>query len=318
MTTLQILFVEPDMEAAKAYRAHFCSPKYDSKVIPDGKECLEIFQSLYRNNFQAVVIDSRVPGIEARELVSKLRTLNAELAIFVTADDASLPSNAGIEEKYLLKKPFQMADLESLIAECTNSRPTRAHAMPRRDNMDDPSAMMLSKPGEHNMIIYGSPETLLQNISGYCSELLGSGNIVMLLPFYQTIDSTREHLKKAGIDVSRYEQSGSLVLLDAARYLGIRQNPIDGFYRLVRQAEKEGRESVTIFADAAGFFLFSDDLGRLLHHENAIPKKSFLRWRIFCCYRESDLVRFTPEEIEKAGSLHQRRIMIQDASSAAQ
>jgi hypothetical protein len=103
--------------------------------------------------------------------------------------------------------------------------------------------------GAHYIFIYNDLITFRQIYSYYAKILLEENNeLVLLLPYYETTDSVRRHLREnehACIDVRKYEKEGLLVIIDSVRAY-FRSTSIMTFVeRLVKHAEKLGKDGVT-------------------------------------------------------------------------
>ena len=100
------------------------------------------------------------------------------------------------------------------------------------------------------IFIYNDLITFRQIYSYYAKILLEENNeLVLLLPYYETTDSVRRHLREnehACIDVRKYEKEGLLVIIDSVRAY-FRSTSIMTFVeRLVKHAEKLGKDGVTL------------------------------------------------------------------------
>ena len=75
--------------------------------------------------------------------------------------------------------------------------------------------------GAHYILIYGDLITFRQIYSYYTKIQLEENNeLVLLLPYYETTDTVRCHLReneRACIDVRKYEKEGSLAIIDSVR-----------------------------------------------------------------------------------------------------
>jgi hypothetical protein len=103
--------------------------------------------------------------------------------------------------------------------------------------------------GAHYIFIYNDLITFRQIYSYHTKILLEENNeLVLLLPYYETTDSVRRHLREnehACIDVRKYEKEGSLVIIDSVRAY-FRSTSIMTFVeRLVKHAEKLGKDGAT-------------------------------------------------------------------------
>ena len=103
--------------------------------------------------------------------------------------------------------------------------------------------------GAHYIVIYDDLITFRQIYSYYRKIQLEENNeLVLLLPYYETTDTIRCRLREnehACIDVRKYEKEGSLVIIDSIRAY-FRSTSIMTFVeRLVKHAEKLGKDGVT-------------------------------------------------------------------------
>ena len=80
-------------------------------------------------------------------------------------------------------------------------------------------------------------------------QLEENNELVLLLPYYETTDTVRRYLREnehACIDVRKYEKEGLLVIIDSVRAY-FRSTSIMTFVeRLVKHAEKLGKDGVTL------------------------------------------------------------------------
>jgi hypothetical protein len=82
--------------------------------------------------------------------------------------------------------------------------------------------MLQSNYGEHKMLVYPHLDVLREIYSRYSkSQLEGSKEIIVLLPAYEYVGSVRRTLKDIDVDVNKFEDYGSLVILDSVKgYFG--------------------------------------------------------------------------------------------------
>jgi hypothetical protein len=105
-----------------------------------------------------------------------------------------------------------------------------------------------------------------------------SRRIILIAPFYETINSVKHHLRVVGVkDIQRLIDDGSLVLVDA---FDAYNSDIEGMKKLVaslsERAKKEGRSGVTAIIDMGFFFLFGGDgsATQLIKYESTLPPKT--------------------------------------------
>jgi hypothetical protein len=159
--------------------------------------------------------------------------------------------------------------------------------------------------GENAIIIYPNLQTFRQIYTQYVKDQLAKTGeeedddnstrneqlkprIILIATFYETIDSVKHNLNAVGVDVYRYIDNGSLVIVDA---FSSYYPDVSGMKKLVaslsQRARKEGRIGVTAIVDMGFFFLFGGD-GRateLINYEASLsPKTEGGNVRGFSCY----------------------------------
>lgn len=78
--------------------------------------------------------------------------------------------------------------------------------------------MLQSNYREHNMLVYPHLDVLRDIYSRYCKSQLETGKeAVVILPTYENIFSVRRVLTNTGLDVDRFENDESLVILDSVK-----------------------------------------------------------------------------------------------------
>lgn len=74
--------------------------------------------------------------------------------------------------------------------------------------------------GEHNLLIYNSTEEQKALMSAIAKERLYYKNeIVVILPYYETVAAVEQQLENIEVDVSYHKKGGSLFVLDAVEQL---------------------------------------------------------------------------------------------------
>jgi len=159
--------------------------------------------------------------------------------------------------------------------------------------------------GENGIIIYPNLQTFRQIYTQYVKDQLAKTGeeedndnstrneqlkprIILIATFYETIDSVKHNLNAVGVDVHKYIDNSSLVIVDA---FSSYYPDVSGMKKLVaslsQRARKEGRIGVTAIVDMGFFFLFGGD-GRateLINYEASLsPKTEGGNVRGFSCY----------------------------------
>ena len=138
--------------------------------------------------------------------------------------------------------------------------------------------MLQSNYREHNMLVYRHLDALRDIYSRYCKNRLGTSNeIVIILPTYENISSVRRTLTDSGLDVSRFENDDSLVIIDSVKgYFESNADILSTFEMLAKRAETEkGGGGCSVISDM-GSFSFLRKEKELLEYERSLPLRSLL------------------------------------------
>ncbi len=127
--------------------------------------------------------------------------------------------------------------------------------------IDTTNQLRSIKNGEHNMIIYQNVKALKEVYSCYAEMHLAremEDEIMLIVTFYQNFNVVRSTLTEKGIDVTKHEGNGSLVIADSVQgYPGLlrqRSNKI-GSHLQFEQAKKERMGFVCLLIWAPSFCL---------------------------------------------------------------
>jgi hypothetical protein len=171
--------------------------------------------------------------------------------------------------------------------------------------------------GAHYILIYDDLITFRQIYSYYTKIQLEENNeLVLLLPYYETTDTVRRYLREnedACIDVRKYGKEGSLVIIDSIRAYFCSTSIITFVERLVKHAEKLGKDGVTGIADMGAFFQFNNSKNKkasVMEYENSLPSKFYSKLKGFCCYDQKDFDRLTEYQKKKLLDQHGKDLVI--------
>ena len=154
--------------------------------------------------------------------------------------------------------------------------------------------------GENSILVYPSTQTFRQIYTKYVKDQLVSARkqeveeednnssrdnneqsksrIILIAPFYETVDSVKHQLSAFGVEnVQGLTDSGSLVIADSFHSFFPDSN---GMKKLIdslsERARKEGRLGVTAIVDVGFFFLFGGDskAADLISYEASLAPKT--------------------------------------------
>ena len=205
-------------------------------------------------------------------------------------------------------------------------------------------AIKESETGTHCLMVYPDIMTLRAIYSSFTKQQLEDQNeIVLILPYYETTDMVRLVLSGSnvygdditnnpvgysGIDVSKYEKEGSLVIVDSLKgYFGSEEGQENNTNNknldfmtfldvLLRHAERKRKDGVTVLADMGSFYLNSHKGSQdLMRYEMTLPEKYYGKnLKGYCLYHQKDFERrFGREEQAQLLDCHNRNIMFMNA-----
>ena len=172
-----------------------------------------------------------------------------------------------------------------------------------------------SEYGAHYIIIYPDLDTLRELYSSYIHTQIEENNeIVLVNPFYETINSVRQVLSEKyndGMDdVCKREKEKSLIIIDSLeQYFG--QQPNMPFrMSLANHAKKIGKNGLSILGDA-GAYPHQSKHKDLVDYESSLPTKfNDVPMKGFCLYHQKDFDTFSDEQQQKLIEHHSKAIKI--------
>jgi len=129
----------------------------------------------------------------------------------------------------------------------------------------------------------------------------------------------RSLLREIDLDVARYEENGSLVILDSVRgYFGSDSDLLALIKILSKRAQNQGSSGSCVFADMGLFNLFRRQKD-LLRYEVSMPPKFGqyvsipILCKTFCLYHKSDFNRFSETDKASLFEHHNRNLIISES-----
>ncbi|HEU4443211.1 MAG TPA: hypothetical protein VFR94_00905, partial [Nitrososphaeraceae archaeon] len=120
----------------------------------------------------------------------------------------------------------------------------------------------------------------------------------------------------AGIDTARYENDGTLVILDSemAYQPGVEQT---GRYNiniiltslLMKHAQERDKKGITLLSDLGTFFL-KKRIADLISHEVSVPNRIDANIRSFCCYHKDDFSVLQEEQRKRILRHHSNNLIL--------
>lgn len=172
--------------------------------------------------------------------------------------------------------------------------------------------MLQSNYGEHNMLVYPHLDVLREIYSRYSkSQLEGSEEIIVLLPTYENVGSVRRTLTDIDVDVNKFEDYGSLVILDSAKgYFGSNYNISATIGMLAKLADSQRSSGCSVISDMGSFNLLRKEQ-ELLEYERSLPLRfNSMKCKGFCCYHQANFDRLSENEREQLYEHHYKNLII--------
>lgn len=172
-----------------------------------------------------------------------------------------------------------------------------------------------SNVGAHYLIVYPDLTTLRELYSHYIKTALSERNeIVIVLPFFETVDTVRRILSEDGanIDVRKYEKEQSIVIIDSLKgYFGSPQGLLPFVKQTVGYAKSSDKSGVSVLGDMASFFYYQKKEG-LLQYETSLPSEfEDMNLKGFCLYHKKDFdTRLTDIQKQKLFEHHGKDLII--------
>ena len=149
-----------------------------------------------------------------------------------------------------------------------------------------------SEFGAHFLVVYPDLVTFRETYSQYVKEAMKDNEIVIILPFYETVNDVRRIMSEDGLGISvrRYEKEQSLLIMDSLKaYSGLKSNLIPFLNQTVEYAKKSGKDGVTVIGDMGSFFYSQNTNSNLLQYEMTLPRVfEGMNLKGFCFYHRRD------------------------------
>lgn len=150
----------------------------------------------------------------------------------------------------------------------------------------------MSEFGAHFLVVYHDLTTFREMYSHYVKAALKENEIVLILPFYETVNDARKILSEdsACIDVRKFEKEQSLLIIDSLKgYFGTHGGLLSFVKKIVEFAQTSGRNGVSVIGDMGPFFYYGK-IGGLLHYETTVLPTKFegISLKGFCAYHRQD------------------------------
>lgn len=172
--------------------------------------------------------------------------------------------------------------------------------------------MLDSIDGERYVVVYNDLGAFRKIYSHFTKKRIESNEVVVLLPYYETIDRVRLILDQSRIDVRRQETHGNVAIVDSyATYLGFQQDSMLLFNRLVTHALVSKKSGISIMADMGAFFLI-DQIAEIARRNQ--PSEGSMKVTGFCTCHKRDFEKLSDGQKRAIFSSGHEVLMVQQAS----
>jgi hypothetical protein len=176
-----------------------------------------------------------------------------------------------------------------------------------------------SNYGDHNLVIYPHLEQFEEFYVECCKDsVLDRNEMFILLTYYQDVSLVRKKMHLlAGIDTARYENDGTLVILDSemayqpsVEQPGRRNIIIILTSLLMKHAQERDKKGITLLGDLGTFFI-NKRIADLISHELSVPNRmDGNNVRSFCCYHKDDFSVLQEEQRKRILGHHSNNLIL--------
>jgi hypothetical protein len=172
--------------------------------------------------------------------------------------------------------------------------------------------MNLADYGEHNLLVYPHLTVLRDIYSRYSKGQLENGKeVIVLLPTYENVNSVRHTLTQNGLDVNRYEEDESLVILDSVKgYFESNPHILSRIEMVAKRADSKKRNGCSVISDMGSFNLLRKEQ-KLLEYETSLPLRfNSIKCKAFCCYHQANFDRLSESEKKQLFEHHYKNLIM--------
>jgi MEDS: MEthanogen/methylotroph, DcmR Sensory domain len=173
-----------------------------------------------------------------------------------------------------------------------------------------------SNYGDHNLVVYPCIGQFEEFYVECCKDsLLERREIFILVTYYQQVSAVRKRLHLSGIDATRYEGNGTLIILDSETAYqpnlneSARYNIIILTTMLTKQIRARDKKGITLLSDL-GTFILNSRISDLLSHELSMPTRFDSNIRPLCFYHKDDFDVLQEEEKRRICSHHLNNLIV--------
>lgn len=164
--------------------------------------------------------------------------------------------------------------------------------------------------GEHNILVYDDIASFRQIYSNHAKKRLEDNEIVLLLPYFESVDSVKFYLQEAGVDAEQHSRDGSVVIVDSVEQFFGEGKDFHYFLGILEKKAKEnGKKGISVIADMNAFYQIYDE-SRLIKYETSIQPKTDTKYSsLLCSYQRTNFNRLAKNVRELILAQHYRKLV---------
>jgi hypothetical protein len=173
-----------------------------------------------------------------------------------------------------------------------------------------------SNYGDHNLVIYPCVGQFEEFYLECCKDsILERDEIFILVTHYQHTSAVLKKMHLAGIETARYENDGTLVILDSEEAYRPTLGENEKYYInsltsiMTKKAMEHHKKGITMLSDL-GTFILNNRIADLLSYELSLPLRFGSNVRPFCFYHKDDFDVLQQEQRRKIYRHHLNNLVV--------
>lgn len=167
--------------------------------------------------------------------------------------------------------------------------------------------------GSHAMIVYHDLNLYREIYCRYTKSRLESGEVVIPLSYFETVESVLHYLKEYGVDVNSYRSGTLLVILDSvAQFFGTGPDFISYLSLMDQRVREQGGRPINVVADITAFHHFYDMEGMLEYEKGMQKALKDMSVSMVCCYHEGNFGRLAGDMKQSVVECHTAKLEVGD------
>jgi hypothetical protein len=170
--------------------------------------------------------------------------------------------------------------------------------------------------GDHNLVVYPCLGQFEEFYIECCKDsILERNDIFILVTNYQEVYAVRKKMNIAGIDAARFENDGTLVILDSEKAYQPNLEESEKYdihiliSMMLNQVKVLDKKGITLLSDL-GTFILNKRTVDLLSYELSMPIRFDSNVRPFCFYHRDDFNALQEEEKKKICGHHLNNLIV--------